>query len=56
VSDRPGVLASHNFYGPLENEITGLEDCSREIEVRFWWKKSLRQVLSVFLAGELQEL
>jgi hypothetical protein len=36
-------------------EVTGLEVCSREFEVRFWWKKSLRQVLPVFLAGELAE-
>jgi hypothetical protein len=25
-------------------EVTGLGDCSREIEVRFWWKKRLRRV------------
>jgi hypothetical protein len=36
----------------LKYEITGLEDCSREIAVRFWWKKSVRGVLRV---GEPQE-
>jgi hypothetical protein len=39
----------------LKYEINGLEGCSREIEVRFWWKKSLPRVLSVFIAGELQD-
>jgi hypothetical protein len=40
----------------LKYEVTGLEDCSREIEVRFWWKKSLHEVLPVLFAGGLREL
>jgi hypothetical protein len=30
------------------NEGIGLEDCSREFKVRFWWKKGLRRVAGLF--------
>jgi hypothetical protein len=47
------ALTSHKAMYFLKYEVTGLKDFSREIEVRFWWKKRLRRLALPRKAGGL---